>query len=58
MRKVAFSELENSPTAPKERCEGFRCPYAHGAKEQLYHPRYFRTVVCRDLRSKARDRYR
>eukprot|EP00913_Durusdinium_trenchii_P033176 g31059.t1 len=33
-------------------CEGLRCPYAHGAKEQLYHPRYFRTVVCRDLRSK------
>mmetsp|Transcript_111430 Transcript_111430/g.320121 ORF Transcript_111430/g.320121 Transcript_111430/m.320121 type:complete len:374 (+) Transcript_111430:53-1174(+) len=33
-----------------ERCPwGPRCPYAHGAKEQLYHPRYFRTLVCRDL---------
>ncbi|CAK8992036.1 unnamed protein product [Durusdinium trenchii] len=43
----------------EQRCpQGLRCPYAHGAKEQLYHPRYFRTVVCRDLRSKAcpRDR--
>merc|ERR1719383_541644 len=33
-----------------QRCPlGLRCPYAHGAKEQLYHPKYFRTVVCRDL---------
>eukprot|EP00440_Ansanella_granifera_P028180 gb/GFBE01030621.1/.p1 GENE.gb/GFBE01030621.1/~~gb/GFBE01030621.1/.p1 ORF type:complete len:633 (+),score=117.47 gb/GFBE01030621.1/:1-1899(+) len=37
-----------------QRCpQGLRCPYAHGAKEQLYHPRYFRTVICRDLRTKA-----
>lgn len=33
-----------------QRCPlGPRCPYAHGAKEQLYHPQYFRTLVCRDL---------
>eukprot|EP00440_Ansanella_granifera_P009150 gb/GFBE01009911.1/.p1 GENE.gb/GFBE01009911.1/~~gb/GFBE01009911.1/.p1 ORF type:complete len:439 (+),score=95.00 gb/GFBE01009911.1/:1-1317(+) len=33
-----------------QRCPlGPRCPYAHGAKEQLYHPNYFRTLVCRDL---------
>jgi len=33
-----------------QRCPlGPRCPYAHGAKEQLYHPGYFRTLVCRDL---------
>mmetsp|Transcript_53650 Transcript_53650/g.143501 ORF Transcript_53650/g.143501 Transcript_53650/m.143501 type:complete len:573 (-) Transcript_53650:275-1993(-) len=33
-----------------QRCPlGLRCPYSHGAKEQLYHPKYFRTVVCRDL---------
>lgn len=32
---------------------GLRCPYSHGAKEQLYHPMYFRTVICRDLRAKA-----
>jgi len=36
------------------RCSlGIFCPYAHGAKEQLYHPLYFRTVVCRDTRSKV-----
>lgn len=34
-----------------QRCPlGMRCPYAHGAKEQLYHPHYFKTIVCRDLR--------
>lgn len=36
-----------------QRCPlGLRCPYAHGAKEQLYHPQYFRTAVCRDLRGR------
>jgi len=46
---------KKDPSLPyHERCpKGLRCPYAHGAKEQLYHPRYFRTVVCRDVRSKA-----
>jgi len=37
-----------------QRCPlGLRCPYSHGAKEQLYHPQYFKTVICRDLRGKA-----
>jgi hypothetical protein len=37
-----------------QRCPlGLRCPYAHGAKEQLYHPQYFKTVICRDLRLKS-----
>eukprot|EP00811_Abedinium_folium_P037380 NODE_99_length_3687_cov_6.870506.p1 GENE.NODE_99_length_3687_cov_6.870506~~NODE_99_length_3687_cov_6.870506.p1 ORF type:complete len:642 (+),score=140.39 NODE_99_length_3687_cov_6.870506:142-2067(+) len=37
-----------------QRCPlGLRCPYSHGAKEQLYHPLYFRTVICRDLRAKC-----
>lgn len=37
-----------------QRCPlGLRCPFSHGAKEQLYHPQYFRTVTCRDLRAKA-----
>eukprot|EP00425_Heterocapsa_triquetra_P000654 CAMPEP_0195060358 /NCGR_PEP_ID=MMETSP0448-20130528/7633_1 /TAXON_ID=66468 /ORGANISM="Heterocapsa triquestra, Strain CCMP 448" /LENGTH=395 /DNA_ID=CAMNT_0040090757 /DNA_START=102 /DNA_END=1289 /DNA_ORIENTATION=- len=37
-----------------QRCPlGLRCPYSHGAKEQLYHPHYFKTVVCRDLKGKA-----
>lgn len=42
-----------------QRCPlGLRCPYSHGAKEQLYHPHYFKTVVCRDLRGKACPRQR
>jgi L,D-peptidoglycan transpeptidase YkuD (ErfK/YbiS/YcfS/YnhG family) len=37
-----------------QRCPiGLRCPYAHGAKEQLYHPKYFRTVICRDMQMKG-----
>jgi len=37
-----------------QRCPlGLRCPYSHGAKEQLYHPHYFKSVVCRDLRGKT-----
>lgn len=32
-----------------QRCPlGVRCPYSHGAKEQLYHPGYFKTVTCQD----------
>jgi len=42
-----------------QRCPlGLRCPFSHGAKEQLYHPQYFRTVICRDLRAKACPRQR
>jgi hypothetical protein len=37
-----------------QRCPlGLRCPFSHGAKEQLYHPKYFRTVVCRDMKLKG-----
>lgn len=32
-----------------ERCPlGVCCPFSHGAKEQLYHPAYFKTVTCQD----------
>lgn len=35
-----------------KRCSsGYSCPYAHGSKEQLYHPCYFRTMPCADYRS-------
>eukprot|EP00931_Biecheleriopsis_adriatica_P032442 TRINITY_DN18932_c0_g1_i1.p1 TRINITY_DN18932_c0_g1~~TRINITY_DN18932_c0_g1_i1.p1 ORF type:complete len:612 (-),score=100.73 TRINITY_DN18932_c0_g1_i1:142-1977(-) len=45
---------KDASTEYNQRCpQGLYCPYAHGAKEQLYHPRYFRTVICRDLRTKA-----
>ena len=31
------------------RCpNGVRCPYAHGAKEQRYHPEQFKTKYCKD----------
>jgi hypothetical protein len=33
-----------------QRCHlGTRCPYAHGAKEQLYHPNQFKVSICKDL---------
>merc|ERR1719269_98360 len=33
-----------------QRCpNGVLCPYSHGAKEQLYHPHYFKTVICWDF---------
>jgi len=46
---------KKDPTAEyAQRCPlGLRCPCSHGAKEQLYHPQYFRTVICRDLRTGA-----
>jgi hypothetical protein len=32
-----------------DRCpRGFGCGFAHGAKEQLYHPAYFHSVMCND----------
>lgn len=32
-----------------QRCPmGLLCPYSHGAKEQLYHPAYFKTKTCYD----------
>mmetsp|Transcript_42561 Transcript_42561/g.109905 ORF Transcript_42561/g.109905 Transcript_42561/m.109905 type:complete len:453 (-) Transcript_42561:141-1499(-) len=37
-----------------QRCPlGVYCPYAHGAKETLYHPEVFRTVICRDRCDKS-----
>jgi len=29
-------------------CWGFACPHAHGSKEQLYHPSYYKTHPCTD----------
>lgn len=32
-----------------ERCpRGLRCGFAHGSKEQLYHPSYYKTMPCTD----------
>jgi len=45
---------KDTRAAYAQRCPlGLRCPYSHGAKEQLYHPKYFRTVICRDLQVKG-----
>jgi hypothetical protein len=51
-RQCPHWDKSNSKTAYAERCpNGIRCPYAHGAKEQLYHPAHFKTVVCWDMMS-------
>jgi len=39
----------------KDRCElGVKCPYSHGAKEQLYHPTYYKTMPCMDAYKSAK----
>mmetsp|Transcript_43289 Transcript_43289/g.101047 ORF Transcript_43289/g.101047 Transcript_43289/m.101047 type:complete len:529 (+) Transcript_43289:91-1677(+) len=54
-----FWGKKDTRVAYSQRCPlGLRCPYAHGAKEQLYHPRYFRTVTCRDMQMKGCPRQR
>jgi hypothetical protein len=43
-----WERANRSPTY-RDRCpRGFGCGYAHGAKEQLYHPGYFHSVMCND----------
>lgn len=42
VRNAALSDYQ-------ERCpNSFRCAYAHGSKEQLYHPLYYKTMPCTD----------
>jgi len=42
VKNVAYSEyLQRCPN-------GFHCQYAHGSKEQLYHPMYYKTMPCTD----------
>lgn len=37
----------------QRRCpSGPRCCFAHGSKEQLYHPAYYKTMPCADFRAK------
>jgi len=48
---VVCPDWEKVNRDPKytSRCpRGFACGFAHGAKEQLYHPAYFRSVLCND----------
>jgi len=47
-------DWEKNNTRPdyKDRCpRGFCCHYAHGSKEQLYHPAYYKTNGCTDLKA-------
>lgn len=54
-----FWQKKETRAAYSQRCPlGLRCPYSHGAKEQLYHPKYFRTVTCRDMQMKGCPRQR
>lgn len=54
-----FWQKKETRASYSQRCPlGLRCPYAHGAKEQLYHPKYFRTVTCRDMQMKGCPRQR
>jgi len=49
-RPCPYWEKKDRAPSYQARCpNGFSCPYAHGAKEQLYHPCYFKTVVCWDF---------
>lgn len=49
-RRWANSIAHGSPElAYMERCPyGVACPMAHGAKEQLYHPQFYKTSPCSD----------
>ena len=48
-RPCPWWDKKNRSTDYKERCpNGFLCPFSHGAKEQLYHPGYYKTVICLD----------
>eukprot|EP00397_Hematodinium_sp_SG-2012_P004595 GEMP01004607.1.p1 GENE.GEMP01004607.1~~GEMP01004607.1.p1 ORF type:complete len:814 (+),score=131.44 GEMP01004607.1:30-2471(+) len=48
-RPCPFWNRKQTDAGYAQRCpNGVRCPYAHGAKEQLYHPAYFRTVPCQE----------
>jgi len=50
-RPCAYWKDSDHNSEYEERCPlGYRCPYAHGAKEQLYHPSCFKTAVCQEWR--------
>jgi len=48
-RPCPYWKRQETSLEYSQRCPlGVRCPYSHGAKEQLYHPAYFKTVACQD----------
>jgi len=44
-----WDKKERAPSYAARCPNGVLCPFAHGAKEQLYHPSYFKTVLCWDF---------
>lgn len=54
-RWVASTKLNAADTDYLTRCPlGFSCPLAHGAKEQLYHPRFYKANPCSDRHCRRR----
>jgi len=48
-RPCPYWKRKDTALEYSQRCPlGVRCPFSHGAKEQLYHPAYFKTVTCQD----------
>jgi hypothetical protein len=46
---TAWEEAEAKGKDGTAACpNGILCPFAHGAKEQYYHPAFFKTVICRE----------
>merc|ERR1719359_1734695 len=46
-----YWDRNHALTEYSRRCpHGSLCPYAHGSKEQLYHPSYYKTMPCSDFR--------
>lgn len=53
-RLCPYWSKADSRSPYQQRCPfGYRCPYSHGAKEQLYHPHYYKTVICRARHGKV-----
>lgn len=53
-RPCPYWKRQETSLEYSQRCPlGVRCPFSHGAKEQLYHPAYFKTVTCQDSPSGA-----
>jgi len=50
----AYWKCSDANLAYEARCPlGYRCPFAHGAKEQLYHPSCFQTALCQEWQASS-----
>lgn len=50
-----LKNVDHSHNLPYEQMcpRGVACPYSHGVKEQLYHPHFFRTGVCKEYKQRG-----